>query len=354
MNEIGTVRNRFAIRQKMSREYIMKRFRILGVALAGASLILGIAGANAASVTMNIGWETPLDSHYGILAKKFQELVEPSSGGSIKVRLRSSGQIGTEDNAFKAMQLGTVDAYFVSQNNISPHFPLMDVFVLPFIFQSAEHVMKVTNGPVGEEIRQLLLKDTGVYLLTFGGADYRDLYNTKRPIEKFEDFAGLKYRVPKNEVMIETFKAFGAVPVPLAWSETPTALETRTIDGGDNGTNVIEEMKFYEFAKYLTIIEHFAGVAPLLASDRFMSKLDSGQKAAVLAAAKQAGEYQADFKAKATEEIRQRLVKTHGMNITYPDKKPFIEAGLKVQDRFAAEKGPKFKELLEKIRAAAK
>ena len=331
----------------------MKRFRAIGVVLVIASLIIGVHSASADTVTMNIGWETPIDSHYGIMAKRFKELVEQYSNNTIEVKLRCCGQVTTEDNAFKALQLGTVDGFFISQNNVSPHFPLMDVFVLPYIFQSQEHVMKVTNGPVGDEIRELLQKDTGVYLLSFGGADYRDLYNTKRPIEKFEDFAGLKYRVPKNEVMIETFRAFGAEPVPLAWSETPTALETRTIDGGDNGTNVIEEMKFYEFAKYLTILEHFGGVAPLFASERFMNKLNDDQKAAVWKAAREAGAYQAEIKAKATEEVRQRLVKEHGMEITYPDKKPFIEAAKKVQVMFAEKKGPQFKEFVEKIGAAA-
>lgn len=331
----------------------MNFIRKLAVSIAAAATVFGVPSANAANVTMNIGWETPLESHYGILAGKFKELVEKYTNGSVQVRLRCCGQIGTEDNAFKAMQLGTVDSYFVSQNNISPSFPLMDVFVLPYVFQSPQHVMKVTNGPVGDEIRELLRKDTGVYLLTFGGADYRDLYNSKRPIEKFADFAGLKYRVPKNEVMIETFKAFGAVPVPLAWSDTPTALQTGTIDGGDNGTNVIEEMKFYEFSKNLTILDHFAGVAPLLASERFMSRLDAGQKDAVMKAATEAGEFQSEFKAKATDEIRQRLVSKYGMKITYPDKKPFIAAAMKVQDEFAAKSGPKFKELLDKIRAAA-
>ena len=130
-------------------------------------------------------------------------------------------------------------------------------------------------------------------------------------------------------------------------------METGTIDGGDNGTNVIEEMKFYEFAKYLTILEHFGGVAPLFASERFMTKLNDDQKAAVWKAAAEAGAFQAEFKAKSTDEIRQRLVKEHGMEISYPDKEPFIKAAKKVQDMFSDKKGPQFKEFVEKIGAAA-
>ena len=104
------------------------------------------------------------------------------------------------------------------------------------------------------------------------------------------DMDGLKIRVPNNPVMLATFEAFGAEPVPLAWSETPTALQTGTIDGGDNGTNVIQEMKFYEFAPYLTVLDHFAGFSPLFASDRFMSRLDDAQRDAVLKAASEAGD----------------------------------------------------------------
>ncbi len=102
---------------------------------------------------------------------------------------------------------------------------------------------------------------------------------------------GLKVRVPKNKVMIQTFKAFGAEPIPLAWSETPDrTADRRTIDGGDNGTSVIKDMKFYEFTKHLVILDHFAGVAPLFASDRMMRKLKPDQVAAIRRAAEEAGQ----------------------------------------------------------------
>ncbi len=91
-----------------------------------------------------------------MFAKKFKELAEKYTNGAVEVKLRCCGQIGTEDDAFKAMQLGTVDSYFISQNNVSPHWPLMDVFVLPYIFQSEAHVTKVATGPVGETIRKQL------------------------------------------------------------------------------------------------------------------------------------------------------------------------------------------------------
>ena len=330
-----------------------------GAALLGAAAVLafGLGASDRAEaadkVVMNLGWATPLESDYGILAKKFEELAESYSNGSVDVKLRCCAQISTEDDAFKALQLGTVDGYFISQNNVSPHWPLMDVFVLPYIFQNTDHILKVAGGPVGQKIRDKLRADTGVHLLTFGGPGYRDMFNSKRPVNSIEDLAGLKLRVPKNQVMLATFEAFGAEPVPLAWSETPTALQTGTIDGGDNGTSVIREMKFFEFAKHLIILDHFAGFAPVFASSRFMDKLDADQKAAVLRAAKEAGEYHTQVKIEEIESIRTWLSNEGGMSLTRPERGPFIAAAQKVQQQFAADRGDEFKALVDEIQAAA-
>ena len=329
------------------------RNRIAGL-LTGAGLLFTLAGgAQAADVTMNLGWATPLESTYGDLATKFEELAETYSEGTVDVKLHCCAQIATEDDAFKALQLGTVDAYFISQNNVSPHWPMMDVFVLPYIFQSTDHLVKVANGPVGDKIREQIKADTGVHLLTFGGPSYRDFFNSKRPVNTIEDMAGLKIRVPKNEVMLATFEAFGAEPVPLAWSETPTALQTGTIDGGDNGTSVIQEMKFFEFAKNLVILDHFAGFAPVFASDRFMGKLDDAQRDAVLRAAAEAGAYHTQLKLEEIESIRKWLSTEGGMAMTRPERGPFIEAAQKVQQDFAAKRGEAFTDLVNAIQAAA-
>jgi TRAP-type transport system periplasmic protein len=166
-----------------------------------------------------------------------------------------------------------------------------------------------------------------------------------------KDMAGLKVRVPKNDVMIQTFKAFGAEPVPLAWSETPAALQTGAVDGSDNGTSVIKAMKFNEFQKHLAILEHFAGFAPLLASPRFMSRLSPEQQKTFLQCAKEAGQYQIAAVESEVETIRKYLG-DNGMQVTRPDQKSFINAVIPLQDKFVAEKGADFKAMLDKIRTA--
>ena len=330
----------------------MIKFRKMLVGLI-AGLLITITHVSAANVTMNLGFSTPEDHDYGRMAKKFKELAEKYSDGTVNVKLRCCSQISTEDEAFKAMQLGTVDAYFITQNNISPNWGLMDVFVLPYIFQDRAHIEKVLNGPVGKKVSEQLFADTGVHLLTFGGVFFRDMYSVEKPINSISDFSGLKFRVPKNKVMIETLKAFGAEPIPLAWSETPTALQTGTIDASDNGIGTIKSMKFYEFAQNLVILEYFSGTSPLLASDRFMQKLNDSQRAAVQKAADEAGAYMYEFMKDDLESLRTWLTTEGGMTRTDPDRAPFIKAAQQIQDQFSKDASPEFKALLNEIRAAA-
>ncbi|MEO1557489.1 MAG: TRAP transporter substrate-binding protein [Pseudomonadota bacterium] len=320
-----------------------------GMMLAGVMAL----PATAADLTMNVGFGAPEESLYGRFGKIFEEKAEEYTNGSVDVKLRCCNQISSEDEAFKAMQLGTVDGFFITANNVSPHWPLMDVTVLPYIFQNKEHLAKVLDGDVGQMMKDKLQADTSVHMLAFGPALYRDFYNSVRPVNSMADMDGLKVRVPKNEVMIATFEAFGANPVPLAWSETPTALQTGTVDGGDNGTSFIRDMKFYEFEPHLVILEHFVAFAPLFASDNFMKKLSDEQREQIMRAANDAGAEFAQQVATETEEVRNWLATEGGMARTDPDKTDFVEAAKGVQAQFAEERGAEFVELVKLIQAAA-
>ena len=323
------------------------------LATTSAWLAFSVMPASAADVSMNLGFGAPEDSLYGRFAKIFKAKAEEYTDGKLEVKIRCCNQISTEDEGFKAMQLGTVDGFFITANNVSPHWPLMDVTVLPYVFQNKDHLERVVHGPVGQMIKERLLADTSVHLLSFGPALYRDFYNSKRPINTMADMEGLKIRVPKNEVMLATFEAFGAEPVPLAWSETPTALQTGTVDGGDNGTSFIRDMKFYEFEPHLVILEHFVAMAPLFASSQFMARLNDEMREQVTRAAIDAGDEFREQVINETEEIREWLATEGGMAMTRPDRADFIKAAQEVQQAVAKERGAEFVELINAIQAAA-
>ncbi|HAW49117.1 MAG TPA: C4-dicarboxylate ABC transporter substrate-binding protein, partial [Roseovarius sp.] len=160
-----------------------------------AALTLMAGAASAQDVTINLGYAAAETSTYAVLADKFEELAEQYTDGSIDVKVRCCGQLMGEDEAFKAMQLGTVDMFIITGNNISPHFPLMDAFVLPYIFQNKDHAYRVLEGEVGRDFAEQLHAATGVHLLTYGFVGDRDFYNSRNPITSVEDMAGLKVRV---------------------------------------------------------------------------------------------------------------------------------------------------------------
>lgn len=331
----------------------MSLHKITGLTGSLTALSLATQAAFAGDVTINLGYAAAETSSYGVLAAKFEELAEKYSNGSIDVKVRCCGQLMGEDEAFKAMQLGTVDMHIITGNNVSPHFPLMDAFVLPYIFQDKDHAYNVLEGEVGASFSKQLHEATGVYLLTFGFVGDRDFYNSRNPITKMEDMAGLKVRVPKNQVMIDTFIEFGAAPIPLPWADTPTALQTGTVEGADNGTSFIKSQKFYEIMPHFTVLEHFSYFSPLFASSRIMDKLDDAQRAAVLKAAKDAGAYQKEEMGGQVAGIRKFLTNEGGMKTTEFDRTDFIAAGQRVQDRYATEKSEVFAGFVQAIRAAA-
>ena len=334
-------------------------FKIKKIVLTIATVLLtmtfAIQSAYAGNVTINLGHGNTEGSAYDPLAKKFAELAEKYSNGSIKVKVRCCASLVKEDEAFKAMQLGTVDMAIITGNNLSPHFGLTDAFVLPYIFKDKAHAYKVLEGPVGDSYKKKLLDATGITILAFGFVGDRDFYNSRKPIKSMADMKGLKVRVPKNQVMIDTFKEFGAAPIALPWADTPTALQTGTVQGADNGTSFIKSAKFYEIMPYFTALEHFTYFSPLMASPKLMKKLDADQKKAVIRAGKEANDYQKAVMSKRVGEIRKFLTTEGqgGMKTTEFDRTDFIAAGQRVQDRYATSKGAEFTAFVNAIRAAA-
>ena len=326
-------------------------FRKMIPALAALGLIFSSVAspARADDIVINVAYAGSEDSEYGILTSLFKKHVERLVPG-VEVKPRCCASLITEDEAFKAMQLGTVDMAIITSNNISPHYPLMDAFVLPYIFRDPAHGYRVFDSEVGREFQRDFEEKTKVSILVWSSILYRDFYNTVRPINTMADMAGIKIRVPKNQVMLDTFQAFGAAPIPLPWSETPPALQTGAVQGGDNGTTFIKTLKFYEIAPHLAILEHFAAFTPLLASERVMNKLSAEQRKKLREAGRLTDQDYRREAAERTEEIRRFLGEEGGMRVTRPDKTEFLAAARRVQDEWLASRGPEFGKLVDKIR----
>ena len=208
---------------------------------------------------------------------KMGECTLAKSGGKLKINPFWDGALGNDLTATQSVRTGSIDMVITSTAPLVGIVPELGVFDLPFLFNSEEEADKVLDGKVGDWF-SAKMPAAGVINLAWWENGFRHATNSKRPITKVEDFQGVKMRVMQNNIFIDTFKTLGTNAVPLAFSEVYSALETRTVDGQENPYNNIENMKFYEVQKYLTLTKHAYSPTLVLFSKKVWDGLSSQEQ----------------------------------------------------------------------------
>ena len=292
------------------------KFKQLAIipALATAAL-LAAAGAHATTFKVAVGdaqgstqWE---------LGTFFQKAFAEKTGGKHKVDLFPNGQLGSEENTVSNAQMGLLDFSILAINNITPFSPSVGVLTLPYVILSAEDAKKLVTGEVGKELTANTVRDAGIRIVGWTFTGFRVLTNSKRPVKTLEDLKGLKIRVPKNEIMIASYQAWGINPTPMAWSETFTALQQGVVDGQDNPYFTVYAMKFNEVQKYITNIRYVFSLEPIIVSEAIFKKQPADVQKAILDAGAEATEHSYKFLQDGEDKIKKDLV-AKGMEIDEP------------------------------------
>lgn len=293
----------------------MLNFRSLAIAVCVAAAC-ATAPAYAKSFKMAVG-DGAGSSQEGT-GRFFIEALEKASDGKHTAKMFLNGQLGSEQDTVNDAAIGTLDMSLLAINNVTPFSPSVGVFTLPYVIQSLEEAEKLTQGPIGKELTENTLKDAGVRILAWTYTGFRRLTNSKKPVVSVKDLDGLVIRVPKNEIMIETYKAWGINPTPMAWSETFTGLQTKVVDGQDNPYTTINSMKFYEVQKYVTNLRYIFSIEPLIISESVFQDLSEDDQKIMLAAGEEATKKSAQYLRDIEAEIKEELVKK-GMEIVDPE-----------------------------------
>jgi tripartite ATP-independent transporter DctP family solute receptor len=177
------------------------------------------------------------------------------TGGKMKIQPYWDGALGNDLTATQSVRTGSLEMVLTSTAPLTSIIPAFGIFDLPFLFNDEKEADQLLDGKVGAWFSDKL-PAVGAINLAWWENGFRHTTNSRRPITKVEDFQGVKMRVMQNNIFIDTFKELGTNAVPLAFSEIYSALETRTVDGQENPFNNIENMKFYEVQKYLTLTKH--------------------------------------------------------------------------------------------------
>ena len=295
-------------------------------------------------VVLKLGHAVAPEHPYHLGAVRFSELVAQRTNNKVKIDVYPSTQLGNERDMVEGLQLGTIDLVVTSTGPLGGFVPKMFVVDLPFLFRDREHAYKVLDGPIGRDLLDAF-SAKGIKGLAFWENGFRQITNNVRPIEKPEDLKGIKIRTMENKVHLASFKAFGASPTPMAWSEVYTALQQKTIDAQENPIAIIYHQKIYEVQKYLSLTGHFYSPTPLLMSLKAFDSLPKNIQKIMLDTAIECATYERNLLR--DSEVKQIAeIKAKGMQVTTPNKKPFLDAAAPVYKEFEAQFG---KETIDKI-----
>lgn len=283
-------------------------------AIAAASVLLA-AGAEAKDFKIAVG-----DGAGGTqeaLGKAFIEALEEKTGGAHSATLFLNGQLGDEQDTVNEAAIGTLDFSILAINNITPFSPSVGTLTMPYVILSLEDAVTLTQGPIGQELVENTVRDAGVRIIGWAYSGFRVLTNSSRPVESVEDLKGLVIRVPRNEIMIATYKAWGVNPTPMAWSETFAGLQQKVVDGQDNPYITVYAMKFDEVQSYVTNLRYIFSIEPLIVSEAVFQDMSEDEQQAVLAAGKAATKASEEFLRAQESSIKEELV-SRGMQINDP------------------------------------
>lgn len=286
-------------------------------ALAGLVAALATAGAVQAQDfkprIVRFGYGLVDNSNQGRAVRLFAQEVEKATGGKMKIRGIGNASLGSDTQMQQALIGGAQEMMVGSTATLVGIVPEMAVWDTPFLFSNVKEADVVLDGPVGEKVKAKL-EPKGMVGLVYWENGFRNLTNSKRPVNKLEDMNDIKLRVMQNNVFLDSFKALGANAVPLPFSELFTALETRAVDGQENPFNTVVSSKFYEVQKYLTVTNHVYSPWIVTVSKKWWDTLTPAEKKVLQDAAVKSRDFERkDTREEATKALAE--LKTKGMQI---------------------------------------
>jgi TRAP-type transport system periplasmic protein len=329
----------------------MKKFlSTIAFALVAAGISTGAAqAADFKPRIIRFGYGLAEDSNQGRAVKFFSEDLAKRTGGKLRVKGFGSASLGSDTQMQNALIGGAQEMMVGSTATLVGIVKDFGVFDLPFLFTSGKQADAVFDGPFGQKLAAKL-QDKGMVGLVYWENGFRNLTNSKRPVNKLEDLQGIKLRVMQNPVYIDMFNSFGANAVPLAFSELFTALETRTVDGQENPVNTIQSSKFYEVQKYLSLTQHVYSPWIVTASKKWWDGLSADEKKAIQESAAAARDFERkDSRAEAETAVG--YLKSKGMQVNTVSDAELARMREKAKpafDKFAADGGA---ELIRELQA---
>jgi tripartite ATP-independent transporter DctP family solute receptor len=318
------------------------RNAVLSLAAAAAALCAAAAGAR----DFRSAEVHPADYPTTLAVQHMGKLVAERSKGRMGVKVYPSGALGTEKDNIEQLRIGGLDMMRINVAPLNSVVPETIATGLPFVFRSVEHMRKVLDGPVGDDILKSM-ESQGLVGLAFYDSGARSFYTVKKPIKTVADMKGLKIRVIQSDLFVAMVEALGANPTPMPYGEVYTALKTGIVDAAENNWPSYESSRHFEAAKYYNLSEHSLAPEVLVFSKKVWDTIPPADQAILRKAAKDS----VPFMRKLWDgrEVKSRgIVEKAGIQtVKLANKKEFVDAMAPVYAKFAST--PRLKDLVKRI-----
>lgn len=295
---------------------------LLGATACGANS--GGGGGGGGGTTLVMGHQLAADTPFDEGLDRFAELVEEKTDGEVTVEVHPNAEIGSEQELFQAMQDGTADGAVVAPGSIAEFVPEVSVLSMPFLVTSREQRDQIIEGPVAEEIAELIEEQTGVRTVGYFGGGIRNMFFTA-PVQGAQDIQGRLFRVQPSEMLTDAFAATGLEPTVVAYDELYNALQQGVVEGAENESVYVESQKFYEPASHILLTQHEVTIRPLVMSGDTLDSLSDDLRSAVLEAAEEASAYEREREAEVDDAALTRLTDELGATVTEADTEAMAE-----------------------------
>ena len=276
----------------------------------------------------------------------FASCVDGASKGRLKIDIFNGGILGSEAQTLQFVKDGSLDLVISDPSAGAPFAKELDFFALPFLFRNYDHWKAALDGEPGTAYAKLIETKTGLKIIGYWGGSTRNVLSTKKPVNSIEDLKGFRLRLISSPLKVNAWKAVGTVPTPIAFMETYLAMKSGVVDGMENESVAVREMKFYEPAPFIARTEHEFTVRPLFISKKTFDKLPQDLQQIVLKSAQEATAVErSDANVAAEAEMQGKL----GVKFNTIDKEPFKATTKPVIAEFA--KTMELTELLSSIDA---
>jgi tripartite ATP-independent transporter DctP family solute receptor len=327
------------------------RRAVLG-ALAALSIGLALPAQAQKTVEFRYGHMNPPSSAAGIQAQMLADLIAKNTGGAIKVTVYPSSQLGKLQELAEAVSTGTIALSHNTAGGIGSLHEPFGALDTPYLYRDLDHLMKVmdVSSPVMKKLNDGLVKAAGVRVLYAYYFGTRQL-TANKAIRQPADLSGLKIRAIPFPIYMAAVEGLGAIPVPVDWSEVPTALATGQVAGQENPVNVVLSSKLYEKQSHMMLTSHIMNAQLIVINEKAWQGLSPAQRDQVAKAG-------AEVRTKATEMVRSQEAeetnKLKGLRMTVigPAEGLKLDAfKASVNKQVQAKFGAKFGELYKEIAA---